>query len=148
MKYTKGELKIKKYLQKKHIKFKPQYRTIINKRIHIFDFAIIDKKGVKIFIEYDGEQHYKPISIFGGEEGFKERQKRDKEKDIFCKVNNILLIRVPYYEKNINNFLNQKLKNIKKQKSIEVKEYIKPLKFYKTNKYRGIKKIINLLLKK
>ena len=143
MKYTQGELKVKKYLQRKHIKYKPQYKLIINNRIHIFDFALIDRKGVKAFIEYDGEQHYKPISIFGGEKGFKERQERDREKNIFCSQNNICLIRISYYKNDINSFLNKELKDINKLSSIPIQEYNKKLPFEKRGFFDTIKDIIN-----
>lgn len=51
-------------------------------------------------IEYDGEQHYKPVEFFGGEEGFKNAQYRDKIKNDYCENNNINLIRLPYFLSN------------------------------------------------
>lgn len=59
-------------------------------------------------IEYQGEQHYKPISIFGGEEKFKLQQKHDNIKREYCKNNDIGLLEIPYYEsveETLNNFL-------------------------------------------
>ena len=52
-------------------------------------------------IEYDGEQHFKPIRFNKCTEeqaihNFREIQKRDKIKDDFCKENNIKLVRIPY----------------------------------------------------
>jgi hypothetical protein len=47
-------------------------------------------------IEYDGEQHYKPVLTFGGEEAFKTQKIRDKIKNQYCKKNGIKLIRIPY----------------------------------------------------
>ena len=52
-------------------------------------------------ITSDGEQHFKPMRIFGGENGFKETKKRDGIKDTYCKKNNIPLLRIPYWEKDI-----------------------------------------------
>jgi len=49
-------------------------------------------------IEYDGEQHYKPIPHYGGEEGFDLRQKRDYIKTKFCQDNNIQLVRIRFDE--------------------------------------------------
>jgi hypothetical protein len=49
-------------------------------------------------IEYDGEQHFKPIKHFGGEESFIETQIRDNIKTNYCKENNIHLIRIRYDE--------------------------------------------------
>lgn len=49
---------------------------------------------LNIGIEYQGLQHYKPVSIFGGNEGFKASQKRDMIKLALCKANNCTLIYV------------------------------------------------------
>lgn len=57
-----------------------------------FDFYVDNK----YLIEYDGEQHFKPIPKYGNEEGLKRQQWRDKYKDNWCKQNNIPLIRIPY----------------------------------------------------
>lgn len=63
---------------------------------------------MNICIEYDGEQHFKPIELFGGEKQFKIQVENDNIKNTFCKENNIKLIRIPYYELNsIPNFLNK-----------------------------------------
>lgn len=72
-------------------------------------------KELNLIIEYDGEQHYKPIPRKGmSKEQAKEQliiiQKHDKIKTEYCKNNNIPLIRIPYWEKNnIESFLYQKL---------------------------------------
>jgi hypothetical protein len=67
----------------------------------IFDFVILDNNNqIIICIEYDGEQHFKPIDFFGGEEAFVLQQERDKRKNNWCKDNNISLIRIPYYDYN------------------------------------------------
>jgi hypothetical protein len=47
-------------------------------------------------IEYQGIQHYKPISFFGGEKRLKIRQNLDSEKREVCLKNGIILIEVPY----------------------------------------------------
>ena len=61
-------------------------------------------------IEYDGKQHFKPVDIFGGQDGFEETQLHDQIKTQYCKDNNIELIRIPYWEKdNIEEILNHKL---------------------------------------
>ena len=54
-------------------------------------------------IEYDGEQHFKPVK-FGTqsyEDAVKKHEyikKHDEMKNAFCKDNSINLIRIPYYE--------------------------------------------------
>lgn len=49
-------------------------------------------------IEYDGEQHFRPIDFFGGEEGFQKRKINDEIKTKYCFEHNIRLIRIPYTE--------------------------------------------------
>ena len=99
---SKGETRIAQYLQIYNKKYQTQY--IFEDCIHIkplpFDFAIFDPSGnLKCVIEYDGEQHYKFVKIFhGDEEGFELQKKRDKIKTDYCKKHNIKLIRIPYTE--------------------------------------------------
>lgn len=45
-----------------------------------------------IAIECQGEQHYKPIDLFGGEEGFKYQVERDKAKLKNCKENGVKIL--------------------------------------------------------
>jgi len=52
--------------------------------------------SINIAIEYQGEQHYKSIEFFGGEEGFQRRVNLDEEKIIKCKINNVNLIHWSY----------------------------------------------------
>lgn len=63
-----------------------------------FDFYLIDKN---ILIEADGQQHFYPINFSGNQEDaqrkFGECQKHDKMKNEYCAMNNIPLIRIPYY---------------------------------------------------
>ena len=50
----------------------------------------------KYIIEYDGEQHFKPIDVWGGEEALSNTRERDLIKNKYCFDNNIPLIRIPY----------------------------------------------------
>lgn len=52
----------------------------------------------RICIEYQGEQHYKSIEHFGGEESFIRRKQRDEQKQKICKENNVELIEWRYDE--------------------------------------------------
>ncbi len=49
-----------------------------------------------IGIEFDGQQHFRPVSIFGGDTGFIKTQKRDEIKTKLCLENNCKLFRVKY----------------------------------------------------
>lgn len=92
-----GENKIEKYLKNNNIEYFSQYKfdNCVDKRSLPFDFYIPNKN---ICIEYDGIQHFQPIKIFGDDNGFLNTQRRDKIKSEYCNVNNIKLIRIPYYD--------------------------------------------------
>lgn len=57
-----------------------------------FDFWVNNK----YIIEYDGEQHFSSIQAFGGEKQYNKTKQHDEFKNIWCKENNIPLIRIPY----------------------------------------------------
>lgn len=98
-------LEIKTLLEKNNISFLTEYtfsdlRSEKGKMLR-FDFAIFKKDGsLSHLIEYDGEQHYRQVSSWGGKEELLQIQKRDKMKNEYCLLNNIPLIRIPYFEKN------------------------------------------------
>ncbi len=84
---------------------KPQHAVIINGHRYRFDVSL-RINGQLMFIEYDGEQHFEPVSIYGGEEGFKRTREADAIKNEYCRNNNIPLLRIPYTEKgNISNLV-------------------------------------------
>ena len=94
-KSSKGELKIKSILDDLDVNYIYQYRVKINDSNYYFDFYLPD---YNIFIEYDGEQHFKPIKGWGGRVGFEKVKQRDKIKNDFAKNNQIKLVRIPYYK--------------------------------------------------
>ena len=51
---------------------------------------------LSLAIEYQGEQHYLPISHWGGEGALNENQRRDSEKVSACKDNGITLLTLDY----------------------------------------------------
>lgn len=111
---SKGESAIIHFLDKYKINYKHNepygncsYETLLK-----FDFLILDYSGnsLKLICEFDGVQHFEPVDIFGGEEGFEKTKIRDKIKNDFCKDNEILLVRIPYWEiDNIPKILGKKL---------------------------------------
>ncbi len=74
-----------------------------------FDFYIPD---LDTCIEYDGTQHFKARDVWGGEAALKGVKRRDKIKTDYCKYKGINLIRIPYTEKNIEQYLQDKLDGI------------------------------------
>ncbi|WP_062564706.1 hypothetical protein [Pseudoalteromonas shioyasakiensis] len=50
-------------------------------------------------VEYQGQQHYKPVKLFGGVEGLKKTQQRDRDKVAKCKANNVSLVLFSYTDR-------------------------------------------------
>lgn len=90
-----GEKEIKKCLEKNNIKyeFQKKFPNCKLKRPLPFDFYL---PSYNILIEYDGEQHFKPIKYFGGVKKFNSLRKKDKIKNLFAQENGIYLLRIPY----------------------------------------------------
>lgn len=112
-KKSKGEIKIKEYLDNKHMDYKMEYSfDDLQGDFDLlrFDFAILDKENnLKLLIEYDGEFHYRPIM---GEENLNKQQTYDNLKNDYCKINNIKLLRIPYWNfDNLEKILDEELKN-------------------------------------
>jgi Zn finger protein HypA/HybF involved in hydrogenase expression len=102
-KESKGERRIRFWLECNNFNFSPQYTYDdligIGGRLLKFDFAILDyKNNVKLLIEYDGIQHFEWIKGMMVKKDFERLQKHDKMKDNYCKINNILLLRIPFWE--------------------------------------------------
>lgn len=107
---SKGEQKVREFLLKNNIDFQEEFKIDglegINGGSLRFDFCvnIVDKI---VFIEYDGEQHFKPK--FGDYE-FHRTIYNDKVKNEYCLKNKLKLIRIPYTEfDNIENILSYEL---------------------------------------
>lgn len=100
-KESRGEKKVFSLLKEKGYNFIPQlkFSDCIYKSKLPFDFGILDKENnVILLIEYQGIQHYKPVSVFGGLESFLDQQKRDSVKREYAKAKGIPLIEIKYDE--------------------------------------------------
>lgn len=98
-----GEAQVRAYLEKEGYQFFSQYPfddLYAEKRLR-FDFVVFDGDRVLFAVEYDGEQHYRPVEFWGGEKGFKRQKKRDELKNDYCLKKGIPLIRIPYNSKDI-----------------------------------------------
>jgi hypothetical protein len=94
---SKGERRIKRYLESKNIDFISQKTFSDCKgicKLLPFDFFLPDYNTV---IEYDGILHYEPVF---GNERLSQIQNSDSVKTNYCKENNIRLIRIPYTDYN------------------------------------------------
>jgi hypothetical protein len=96
-----NEEKIEELLKAYNINYKRQYKfeNCINKQSLPFDFAIFDKNNNLLFLlEYDGKQHFESVDWFGGIKQFEYIKINDGIKNNYCKENNILLVRIPYFQ--------------------------------------------------
>lgn len=108
-----GEQVVINVLQKNEIKYEGQkkFDDLIKINNLSYDFYLPE---YNILIEYQGEQHYKPVKHFGGEKSFKNQQKIDKIKREYALTNGYFLIEVPYTLKEYEEVSKFLFKNIKK----------------------------------
>jgi len=98
---SKGERKIDIFLSQNGFEFYRE-KTFLNcinpetKRRLRFDFYLPKEN---ICIEYDGKQHFTPMTKFGGAQGFEQIKKRDEIKNLFCEKEGINLVRITYKDK-------------------------------------------------
>ncbi|WP_050780587.1 zinc-ribbon domain-containing protein [Bacillus pseudomycoides] len=96
---SKGEVSIAKYLEANNYKYKHQdkFDDCRNERPLSFDYKVFSLNGsLQCLIEFDGIQHFKPLEVFGGKEGFEYRKLCDQIKNDYCIKNNIPLLRIKY----------------------------------------------------
>lgn len=103
MKTSKGEQIVADLLTKNEIPFKTQvmFKGLYGKKhIHLrYDFAIVKNNKVFFLIEIDGRQHYTFVKHFHKSySGYLKAQERDRIKNKFALLNNIPLIRIPYWD--------------------------------------------------
>lgn len=88
---TKGEKKIRLFLEKNNICYKQQYL----KFGFYFDFFL---PNLNVYLEFNGKQHYEPIGFFGGLKTFERQIARDIEKDEIIHTENLKLIKIGYWQ--------------------------------------------------
>lgn len=106
-----GERKIRQWLEKHKIEYNYQktFEDCRDVRLLPFDFYIPE---YNICIEYDGEQHYRPVMFDGKDDElaikqFEKTKYHDEIKTKYCNAHGIHLLRIPYYknvEEELNNF--------------------------------------------
>jgi phage antirepressor YoqD-like protein len=92
-----GEKHIRQWLYEHQIEYVSQkiFNDCRNQRPLPFDFYL---PAYNLCIEYDGEQHFRVVELFGGQEGFEQRKQNDEIKNQYCRDNNIHLLRIPYFK--------------------------------------------------
>jgi hypothetical protein len=127
-KESRGERKIRLYLEKEKINFVRQYtfEKCRDKYKLPFDFCLYIDNQIGL-IEYQGCQHFYPVEMFGGQKVFNETVKRDSIKQKFCTKNKIPLLKINY-----QNFDNT-------EKLIE--DFIKVVRKVKMKKTKGAERL-------
>lgn len=105
MRSSVGEVKIYNILTDVGLPFEEEYEFNDLKsssgRALRFDFCVFDDEGnIDFFIEFNGEQHYKPVKKFGGARGLYRQQYNDNLKKQYCLQHNYRLVTIPYYDEN------------------------------------------------
>lgn len=90
-----NEEKIANILLKHNINFKREvtFGDLKDESYLYYDFYLPEHK---MFIEYDGKQHYKPIKFFGGENALLKTRKHDIIKIKYAINNGYKLTKIPY----------------------------------------------------
>lgn len=91
-KSSKGERFVAAILDKHNFTYENQYE--FGYYVHA-DFAVF-LNGKTYIIEYDGQQHYRPIKYFGGWWKYFLQRIRDGIEKLECKDRNISLLRIRY----------------------------------------------------
>jgi len=95
--YSKGEIVINNYLEKRNIKHLPQYifDDCKDKRVLPFDYAVFNDDGsLNCLIEYQGQQHYQKVDYFGNDSWISTTTHDVMKKD-YCKKKKIKLLCIP-----------------------------------------------------
>lgn len=94
-----GENLVAMVLEDNEIKFtrNKKFRGLINVKPLSYDFYLEEHN---VLIEYQGEQHYRPVKHFGGSEALKVQQRHDEIKRVYAKTHGIKLLEIPYVIKN------------------------------------------------
>lgn len=103
MRASRGEIKIEDILRVNNMCFTQEYSfpdlLSFNQKPLRFDFAVYDDDGeIDFLIEFQGIQHYKPKSKFGGIAGLRKQQYYDMTKREYCEKHGINLVIIPYWD--------------------------------------------------
>lgn len=101
----KGEVAVGNYLESRGITFTEQktFDWLVYVRKLKLDFYI---ESINTAIEFNGIQHEKPVTVFGGEEGLKKYRERDAEKYRLCGKYGVNLLVIKHNE-NIEDKINE-----------------------------------------
>lgn len=118
---SKGERRIYNHLHNCGLSFKPQHQIRHGNSFHYFDAYV---PSLDLFIEFNGKQHYEPITwtasmkIRDAEERFLYQKERDKLKREYCEQNCSSFIEISYKEfDKIESILDKEFNRIRQTRS-------------------------------
>ncbi|OMC96223.1 hypothetical protein BJP49_11005 [Paenibacillus odorifer] len=104
---SKGEQAIQRQLEKFGLVYEAQksFDGLVGVKGNslLFDFAVLHEGEIACLIEYDGEQHFRPVNFSGenmvlAHERFGWLKEHDRKKDEWCAQAGIPLIRICYWD--------------------------------------------------
>lgn len=110
---SKGEERISAWLKENNIKHDAQYKIpnesiLCKNKYFVVDFYLPNHNTI---IEYNGQQHYEPVYLWGGEEKLESQKERDNALRQYCKEHKTKLIEIPFSRfDDIELILSKKLK--------------------------------------
>ena len=100
---SKGEAKISELLKENKINFlynTSYFKDLMNKNKNCllrYDFIVLNNENQpEYLIEFDGEQHFRPVKRWGGMDRLNHQIENDSIKNEYAKAHNLPLIRIPY----------------------------------------------------
>ncbi len=103
MRDSSGEIAIYNVLKEAGLPFQEEYifpdLTVGKDNTPLrFDFCVFKEDGsIDFLIEFQGRQHYEPVSRFGGKKGLQRQQYNDRKKRIYCLDHGYNLVCIPYW---------------------------------------------------
>lgn len=94
------ESDVRQYLDEHNMSYKTQFMfcdLVGDGGIPLrYDFCVMLSDGNYLLIECQGEQHYRPVKYFGGDEAFLRRVEYDKRKREYADIHGFLFLEIPY----------------------------------------------------
>lgn len=90
-----GEYAIKGVLNSMNVQYQREMRFADCKDIRPLPFDFYLPQHVAA-IEFDGQQHFRSVECWGGQERLEQTQRNDAVKTAYCIANNIRLLRIKY----------------------------------------------------
>jgi len=99
---SRGSKRIAEYLTKNNVPFESEkkFHNLRSKKCTPlrFDFFLAE---YSLLIEFDGRQHFEPVSVFGGEDGFNDLIENDRLKNEWAIQNSYHLVRISFSDENL-----------------------------------------------